>query len=154
MDGSDVEVTVRPIEEADFEEVFNLSGKNISKDEIISSAQDGKASLCFVAEVNGKVVGFNLAHLLPVGIPLNKICVIQGIVVHDSYRRLGIGEKLIDAVFDQCEDCGIGMIRALVEESDLRLKQFIEHEGFDRSTVINYDRPIYYRRSLKNSYFR
>jgi len=142
MEYSEVKVTVRPIEESDFEEVLNLSGRNITKEEIISSAPDEKASLCFVAEVDGKVVGFNLAHRLHVGIPLNKICVIQGIVVHDGYRRLGIGEKLVEAVFEQCQDCGISMIRALVEESDLRLKRFIEHLGFDPSTVINYDRAV------------
>jgi len=145
MEYSDVKVTVRPIEEADFEAVLSLSGKNISKEEIISSDPDEKASLCFVAEADGRVVGFNLAHRLHVGIPLNKICVIQGIVVHDSYRRLGIGEKLVEAVFEQCEECGISMVRALVEESDLRLQRFIEHLGFEPSTVINYDRATYCR---------
>lgn len=145
MDYSDVKVTVRPIEEADLEAVLNLSGRNISKDDIISSDPSETASLCFVAEADGIVVGFNLAHRLHVGIPLNKICVIQGIVVHDSYRRLGIGEKLVEAVFEQCSDCGISLVRALVEDSDLRLQRFIEHLGFERSTVINYDRAIYCR---------
>jgi len=142
MDDSEVKVTVRPIEPDDYEAVLNLSGNNISRDDIISNPND-KARLCFVAEIDGEVVGFNLAHRLHVGIPLNRICVIQGIVVHDKYRRLGIGEKLVEAVFEQCADCDIDIVRALVEESDLRLRRFIEHLGFQPSSVINYDRPVF-----------
>jgi N-acetylglutamate synthase-like GNAT family acetyltransferase len=143
MDSDDVTVTIRLIESTDFEAVLSLSGNIVSRDEITPSNPGEPVSFCFVAEAEGKVVGFNLAHCLYVGIPLTKICVIQGIVVNDKYRRLGIGEKLVEAVYNQCTDCGINTVRALVEESDVRLQQFIEYVGFRRSSVSNYDRPVY-----------
>ena len=148
MDDSEVKVTVRPIKNTDFDAVLELAGNIITREDIASSDTENTASLCFVAEVDRKVVGFNLAHHLYVGIPLYKICVIQGIVVHDNYRRLGIGEKLIEAVCMQCTDCGIITVRALVEEDDIRLKQFIEHLGFRKSTVKNYDRTVSFNRNV------
>jgi ribosomal protein S18 acetylase RimI-like enzyme len=145
MDSNEVSIKIRPLESTDFDSVLNLSGNVISRDEIISSNPGEPASFCFVAEADDKVVGFNLAHRLQVGIPLNQICVIQGIVVHDNYQRLGIGEKLVEAIYKQCADCGINTVRALVEDSDVRLQQFVEYLGFQRSGVTNYDRAIFYK---------
>lgn len=145
MDSFEVKITVRPIQSTDFEAALKLAGNIISLDEITSSNPGDPDSFCFVAEAEGQVVGFNLAHRLHVGIPLSKICVIQGIVVHDNYRRLGIGEKLVEAIFKQCSDCGINTVRTLVDENDMRLRQFIEHLGFRRSAVTNYDKTVAYK---------
>ena len=143
MDTNEANISIRPIKKTDYEAVFRLAWNLISPEDLDILNTGSPTSLCFVAEVDGRVIGFNLAHLLHVGIPLNKICVIQGIVVHDDYRRLGIGEKLIEAIFKSCMSCGIGTVRALVEESDLRLQQFVEYLGFNHSSVSNYDKSLY-----------
>ncbi len=143
MANGEVTVNVRPIMKTDFDAVLSLAGSLISSEDIASSDAGDPASLCFVAEAGGRVVGFNLAHMLHVGIPLARICVVQGILVDDEYRRLGIGEMLVEAIVQRCHDCGINTIRALVEEEDSRLQQFVEHLGFRRSPVANYDRVIY-----------
>lgn len=140
---NEVNILIRPINRDDYDSVFNLAWNLLSPEDLDVLNAGNPTSLCFVAEVNGRVIGFNLAHLLHVGIPLNKICVIQGIVVHDDYRRLGIGEKLIEAIFKSCTSCGINTVRALVEESDLRLQQFVEYLGFHHSSVSNYDKSLY-----------
>jgi ribosomal protein S18 acetylase RimI-like enzyme len=142
-DTDEVKVSIRLIKKTDYEAVFSLAWNLISHEDLDALDPGSPTSLCFVAEADGRVVGFNLAHLLHVGIPLSKICVIQGIVVHDDYRRLGIGEKLIEAIFAKCVDCGIGTVRALVEENDVRLQQFVDYLGFQRSAVSNYDKAIY-----------
>jgi ribosomal protein S18 acetylase RimI-like enzyme len=143
MADSEVSVSVRSIKKTDFDAVLALAGSLISSEDIASSDAGDPTSLCFVAEAEGHVVGFNLAHMLHVGIPLTKICVIQGIVVDDEYRRLGIGEKLVEAVEQRCLDSGINTIRTLVDEEDTRLQQFVEHLGFRRSPVSNYDKVTY-----------
>ena len=143
MDTDEVTISIRPIKKTDYEAVFSLAWNLISHEELDALNPESPTSLCFVAVADGQVVGFNLAHLLHVGIPLSKICVIQGIVVHNDYRRLGIGEKLIQAILEKCIDCGISTVRALVEESDERLQQFVEHLGFQRSSVSNYDKALY-----------
>lgn len=139
----EVNILIRPINKKDYEAVFSLAWNLLSPEDLDILNTGNPTSLCFVAEANGQVIGFNLAHLLHVGIPLNKICVIQGIVVHDDYRRLGIGEKLIEAIFKSCNSCGINTVRALVEENDVRLQQFVEYLDFHRSSVANYDKSLY-----------
>lgn len=140
MEAEEVKVTVRLIQSTDIDAVLKLAGALITREEMASVNPGNGSSLCFVAEDKGRVVGFNLSHLLYVGIPLSKICVIQGIVVDDEYRRLGIGEKLIEAIMEHCVQCRIDTVRTLVEESDERLQQFVEYLGFRRSPVANYDR--------------
>ena len=142
MDAPEIIVTIRPLRQSDLKAALALSGELITPEEMASLNLKNPETLCFVAEAEGKVVGFNLAHELFVGIPLSKICVIQGIVVHDDFRRLGIGEKLIEAVLEHCKDCGVEAIRTLVDENDIRLRRFVEHIGFRRSTVANYDKPV------------
>lgn len=142
MAEDEVNVCVRPIEKSDYESVLRLAGSLITLEEMSTLKSRDPYSLIFVAEAGGQVIGFNLAHILYVGIPLSKICVIGGIVVDHKYRRLGIGEALIAAVEKQCRQSGISTVRTLVEEDDERLEQFVTDTGFQRSVVYNYDKMI------------
>ncbi len=142
MDTSEIDVIIRPMVKTDVDAVFNLAGRLITPEETESLNLGDPENLCCVADVGGKVVGFNLASELYVGIPPSKICVMQGIVVHDDYRRLGIGEKLMEAVAEYCSNCGVEVIRVMVDENDVRLQQFVERAGFRRSNVVNFDRSV------------
>ncbi len=142
METSEIDIIIRPLRNSDLDAALTLVGRLITPEELAAQSPGDPGTLCFVAEADGKVVGFNLAHELYVGIPLSKICVIQGIVVHDDFQRLGIGEKLVEAVFSHCASCKIEAIRTLVDESDIRLRRFVEHVGFRRSSVANYDRAV------------
>ena len=142
MDTSDINVIIRPLKKTDVNAALILTGRLITPEEMATLNPGDPEALCFVAEAEGKVVGFNLARELYVGIPMSKICVIQGIIVDDDYRRLGIGEKLIEAVCEYCTSCGVEAIRTLVDENDTRLRRFVEHIGFRRSSVANYDKTI------------
>lgn len=134
-------ILIRPLMQADINEVLELTGNLITRQEVISlSPRDN--NLCYVAEAEGRIIGFNFAQELLVGIPLRKICVIQGIVVDEDYRRLGIGEKLVESVTENCSSCKIEVVRTLVDEADNRLQRFVEHLGFRRSVVANYDKVI------------
>lgn len=142
MAEDDVSIRVRPMEMTDYESVLRLAGSLITLEEMAALKSRDPYSLIFVAEAGGQVIGFNLAHILYVGIPLSKICVIGGIVVDHRYRRLGIGEALIAAVEKQCLQHGIATVRTLVEEDDERLEQFVMDTGFQRSVVRNFDKMI------------
>lgn len=135
-------VNIRPLRKTDIDAALDLAGKLITRAEMSSLNTSDPGSLCFVAEADRDIVGFNLASELYVGIPLSKICVIQGIVVRDDYRRLGIGEKLVEAVFKHCDECRIEAVRTLVDENDARLQRFVEYLGFRRSPVANFDRQL------------
>lgn len=137
----EISIRVRQMEMSDYEPVLRLAGSLITREEM-STLKSSDPCLIFVAEAGDQVIGFNLAHILYVGIPLSKICVIGGIVVDHRYRRLGIGEALIAAVEKQCCQHGIDTVRTLVEEDDERLEQFVMDTGFQRSVVRNFDKMI------------
>lgn len=139
----EVRVSVRPAKKTDIDPVLNLTGSLISHEDLAYLSGD-PSSLSFVAEAEGHIIGFSLAHILYVGMPLTKVCVIQGIVVQHEYRRHGIGEKLAEAIFQHCSEREISTVRALIEESDARLRQFAEQLDFQRSTVANYDKILYF----------
>ena len=142
MDTPEIKVVIHPLRKSDLGAVASLAGKLITIEELASFHLEDPDTVCFMAEAEGKVVGFNLARELYVGIPLSKICIIQGIVVHEDYRRHGIGEKLIETVFNHCVNSKIEAVRTLIDESDIRLRWFVEHLGFQRSSVANFDKNI------------
>lgn len=143
MAEKEVGVSVRPAKKTDIDPVLNLTGSLISREDL-SYLNEDPSSLSFVAEAEGHIIGFSLAHILYVGMPLTRVCVIQGIVVQHEYRRHGIGEELVKAIFQRCSEREVSTIRALVEESDARLRLFVEQLDFQRSTVANYDKILYF----------
>ena len=141
MPVEETDIVIRPLLPADINEVLKLAGNLLTRQEI-NSLIPKENNLCYVAEAEGRIIGVNFAQELYVGIPLRKICVIQGIVVDEDYRRLGIGEKLIESVTENCPKSNVEVIRTLVDEADNRLQRFVEHLGFRRSVVANYDKVI------------
>ncbi len=135
-------IAIRKMSKDDFDAVLALGGNLIDLEDLVASEPGGPLDLSFVAEVDGQVIGFNLARVQYVGIPLTKVCVIGGIVVEHEYRRHGIGYKLIDEMFEYCRKNGVPTVRALVDTNDEQLRRFIESLGFQRSTISNYDRTL------------
>ena len=133
---------IRKMSKDDFDAVLALGGDLISLEDLVALEPGGPLDLSLVAEMDGRVVGFNLARVQYVGIPLTKVCVIDGVVVEREYQRHGIGYKLIDEMFEYCRRNGVTTARALVETSDEQLRRFIESLGFRRSTVNNYDKTL------------
>jgi ribosomal protein S18 acetylase RimI-like enzyme len=102
----------------------------------------GPLDLSFVAEVEGKVIGFIMTRLAYLMIPFIEVCILQGIVVDPDYRGRGIGGKLLDALLDYCQAEEINTIRAIVPQRNEKLRLFVEAHGFRRSTIINYDKTF------------
>ena len=142
MTESKVTVTVRSMTEKDIDAVIDLGGNMISRGELTALGLEGPLDCSFVGEVDSRIIGFNLARMQYVGIPLTRVCLIYGIVVQHEYRRHGIGNRLVEEMFRCCHERGVNTVRALVEESDARLQRFITQLGFSRSTVDNYDLTV------------
>src|SRR4030042_29780 len=102
------DVNIRPMTRSDIHAVLILDRK-MSEGRGVLSYKDmaaidpgGPLDLSFVAEVEGKVIGFIIARLAYVMIPLIEVCIIQGILVDSDYRGRGIGGKLLDELLDYC----------------------------------------------------
>jgi len=136
---------IRRMSDSDTESTLALDRKIgrgqsiISRDDMVLIGMGGPLDLSFVCEAEGRVIGFILAGVVYVSIPLSKVCIILGIAVDPDYQRLGIGARLVQALLNQCYAQGISTTRALVDEHNVDLQHFTEQAGFRRSTVLNYD---------------
>jgi ribosomal protein S18 acetylase RimI-like enzyme len=142
------DVNIRPMTGSDIHAVL-IFDKKISEGRGVLSYKDmaatdpgGPLDLSFVAEVEGKVIGFLMARLAYLMIPFTEVCILQGIVIDPDYQGRGIGGKLLDELLDHCHAEGINTIRAIVPQGNKKLSLFVEAHGFRRSTIINYDKTF------------
>jgi ribosomal protein S18 acetylase RimI-like enzyme len=138
------ELNIRPMERKDVDVVLAIDRRSsptrsiLTRRELTAYDPGGAFDLSFVAEVNSKVVGFVLARLTYVGMPVTEVGVIHTLVIDPEHRRQGISTRLLSALSSCCETEGIGQLRAVVNERDPQLKSFFEKLGFRRSELINY----------------
>ena len=141
--------SIRRMERRDIGAVLALNrqygGKQslITYKEMVATEPAEPLDFSFVSEAEGEIIGFVLARMSYLGAPFTgEVCVIHGMVVAPEYQRLGIGSALIDELLSYCYDEGVNTARAFVEDTDKRLKRFVERLGFHRSPVISYDKTF------------
>jgi ribosomal protein S18 acetylase RimI-like enzyme len=143
-----VAVNIRPMTKDDIHAVLALdwkagrTGSLLSYKDMVALNLGESLNVSFVAEVGGKIVGFVITRLAYLMIPFTEVCIVQGMLVDPDYQGRGIGTKLFEKLFEHCHSQGIDTIRALVEEHNKELQQFVQQLGFRRSTIVNYDKTF------------
>lgn len=139
---------IRRMSRDDIDAVISLTRKfapgqlTVTYRDMVATDPGGPLDLSFVALLDGKLIGFVIARLAYVYIPFTEICLLHGIVVDPEYQRHHIGSRLVQELFSQCQLEDIGTVRALVNEQDTGLKNFVESLGFKRSKIVNYDKTF------------
>jgi ribosomal protein S18 acetylase RimI-like enzyme len=143
------DINVRRMTPSDLDEVLVLVNKitkgksRITYRDLVANYPGGPLDLSFVAEAKGHMVGFILARLEFVYLPVVEVCLIGAVGIDPEYQGRRIGSTLVHKLTDHCHREDIATIRALVAQDDEPLRRFIEHLGFHRSNIINYDKPTY-----------
>jgi ribosomal protein S18 acetylase RimI-like enzyme len=142
-------VSIRRMIRSDIHEVLALnriitsSRRDIIKYEDLASANPGTPpDLSFVAEIDGRIVGFSINRSMYLMVPLTEVCIIHAIFIHPDYQGRGIGSKLIQALLEYCQAEGIGTVRTLIPIANKELRALVERHGFQRSRIINFDRTF------------
>ncbi|GAI93157.1 unnamed protein product, partial [marine sediment metagenome] len=94
----------------------------------------------FVAELDGKVVGFLITYILYGGFGLEKSAWIGLFGVDPKYMGQGIGKRMAREVFDVFRKLNIGNIFTSVKWDSTDLLSFFKSLGFDRSNFINLEK--------------
>ena len=105
--------------------------------ELIQRHAERKEDLCFVAEVDGKVVGFMVSYILTLGFGIEKSAWIATLGVNPKYMGQGIGAQLSREVFKFYKAEGIHNVYTSVRWDSTDLLSFFKTLGFDRSNFIN-----------------
>ena len=92
---------------------------------------------CFVAELQGKVLGYMISYILSGGFGLKKSAWISQFGVDPKFMGQGIGDRLAREIFKYCKKNGIKDIYTSVRWDSTDLLSFFKTLGFDRSNFIN-----------------
>ena len=96
----------------------------------------------FVAELNGKVVGFIITYILYGAFGVEKGAWIGLFGVDPKYMGRGVGERMAHQVFDSLKKMGIKNIFSSVGWDSTDLLSFFKSLGFDRSNFINLEKTV------------
>jgi ribosomal protein S18 acetylase RimI-like enzyme len=132
------EVTIRSLVSSDITPILGFWWSSfISNKEMVASQLGGRRDLSFIANFEGHLVGFILARIEYLGIPIKEVCVIHALAVEPNYQAKGIGSLLMNELKNTCKNRKIPTIRAFVAENDHKLMNYFERLGFQRSNIIN-----------------
>ena len=143
---SNAELEIRTLQQKDFdavvaidENVFNHSRPEYyeakftqalnKKDHIVAS---------FVAETDGKVVGFVMSELFvgEYGIP-DTTAQLDTIGVDPDYQGKGVSRQLMEAFISHLRKAGVEKVTTLVDWNDWQLTRFFSKVGFEPAKKIN-----------------
>jgi ribosomal protein S18 acetylase RimI-like enzyme len=93
--------------------------------------------ISYVAEVDGRLVGFIVSSLVYGGFGLEKSAWITNFGVHPDFMAKGIGKALARELFKVYKKKGVENIFSSVPWDSVDILSFFKTLGFDRSGLIN-----------------
>jgi len=104
---------------------------------IIHEQAKNSENACFVAEFQGRVVGFMISYILSGSFGMEKSAWIAMLGVDPKHMGQGIGKRLAGEIFEFYQRQGIENIYTSVRWDSTDLLSFFKTLGFDRSNFIN-----------------
>ncbi|HDG97881.1 MAG: GNAT family N-acetyltransferase [Deltaproteobacteria bacterium] len=143
MESQLVNLVIRNIRPEDAQQIGKIqssitkSGPQIDFEYIIEKRLKGSDDVSFVAEIDGKVVGYMISYLVYGGFGLEKTAWIATLGVDPKYMGQGIGRRLAKEILEAYRKKGIHYIFTSVRWDSADLLSFFKTLGFDRSDFVN-----------------
>ena len=135
---------IREMTDIDMAAMIEIDKKITGKDRISSWPQKVSSHfktyyppLSFVAEIEGRVVGFIIGVVMGAEYSLPLSGWINIIGVDPSYQGKGIGKMLAKSFTEACHKRGI-KARLMVRQSDERLKKMLLSLGFEQGELVDF----------------
>lgn len=148
MDGSVKNLTIRRIKIEDADAISSIQD-SITKSSvetdfrnIIEERVRRNEDISFVAEIDGRVVGYMISYILYGGFGLDKSAWIATLGVDPKYMGQGIGKSLAEEILLEYRQRGISHIFTTVRWDSVDLLSFFKTLGFDRSDFINLKKEL------------
>ena len=136
-------VVIRRLKAADADEISRIysaiTQKPVQADFklLVAEHASRQEDACFVAEMNGQVIGFMISYILTLGFGIEKSAWIATLGINPKYMGQGIGAGLARQVFQFYRDEGVHNVYTSVRWDSTDLLSFFKTLGFDRSNFIN-----------------
>ena len=137
------QVAIRKLKKEDAEEISQIYGaitmQPVSADfkRVVEEHALREDEACFVAERDGKVVGFMISYILTAGFGMSKSAWIATLGVDPKFMGQEIGASLAKEIFKYYKEHGIDNVYTSVRWDSTDLLSFFKTLGFDRSNFIN-----------------
>ncbi|MGD8227290.1 MAG: GNAT family N-acetyltransferase [Desulfobacteraceae bacterium] len=137
------EVRVRRVRKKDAVAIRRIDasitkGQSTLDFERIVAEEVGKSTdASFVAEVNGKVVGYMISYLTRGNFGVDNCAWIAMFGVDPKFMGQGIGKRLADEIFKFCKEKGVTNVFTSVSWDSTDILSFFKTLGFNRSDFIN-----------------
>ncbi len=141
-------ISIRSLKKEDAQQISKIYGaitmKPVSDDfkRVVEEHAQRDDQACFVAEHEGKVVGFMISYILTAGFGETKSAWIATLGVDPNYMGQGIGANLAEEIFTYYKGQGIDSVYTSVRWDSTDLLSFFKTLGFDRSNFINLRKVI------------
>ncbi|MBI9086221.1 MAG: GNAT family N-acetyltransferase [Desulfobacterales bacterium] len=110
--------------------------------EIVSEQVRGSNDASFVAEIDGRVVGYMIGSILLGAFGIKSGAWLSMMGVDPKFMGQGIGEKLADAFFANAKSKGLAHVHTSVRWDSTDLLSYFKRLGFDRSNFINLHKRV------------
>ncbi len=141
-----IDYVLRRATEDDLPIVLGLLRPFVERRQIMRRTRAETAALIatgFVAEREQQIIGFASVEIYS-----KKLAEIQCLAVHDDYRKLGIGSKLVTACVELARCRGVMEVMAISSSDNL-----FQHLGFDYS-LPNQKRAVFYQLRSREEVYR
>lgn len=140
-------VSVRAMEPDDIGDVMEidrLSGgrRAITYQDQINFYLGGELGLSYVAESDGRVVGFLMGRILERRYAPYVGAWVEILGVLPDMKRQGIGQVLLQAFLEGCRQNGVQDIHAVASIRDTEVKPFLERFGFKEGELVHLHKKV------------
>jgi ribosomal protein S18 acetylase RimI-like enzyme len=136
-------VQIRHLQKNDADEISriyaDITMKPVDPDfkRVVEEHAQREDQACFVAEQDGKVVGFMISYILTAGFGMPKSAWIATLGVDPNCMGRSIGAGLAEEIMNYYQAQGVENVYTSVRWDSTDLLSFFKTLGFDRSNFIN-----------------
>ena len=118
------------------QEVEFTPNKEVQQKALKTIILDENIGDIYVATINEKVVAMvNILYTISTALG-TKVAIFEDFIVDRNYRNQGIGENLIDFVFEDLKAKNFSRITLLTDNDNLKAHKFYEKKGFVKSSMV------------------
>ena len=118
------------------QEVEFTPNKEVQQKALKTIILDENIGDIYVATIDEKVVAMvNILYTISTALG-NQVAIFEDFIVDKNYRNQGIGENLIDFVFEDLKAKNFSRITLLTDNDNLKAHKFYEKKGFIKSSMV------------------
>lgn len=141
-------IRIRELQEADATDIAGIYSSivrqpvDVDFKALIEKHARSENDICFVAELDARVIGFMISYILTFGFGIEKSAWIATLGVDPEYMGQGLGDQLAREIFKLYKRMGISRVYTSVRWDSTDLLSFFKIQGFDRSHFINLKKEL------------